>query len=131
MKNAMALILCLSWMNAFAGYQCELNLSDSEDPETIVASKIIEASGKEMGSRNVENFFTEFKMGEESIGLKANIFMSGWAGEEEVSVSFSRRVKVANDSELNKISEKISLRGSAESELWFDHYKLDISCSLT
>lgn len=130
MKNVLALLLCLSWINAFAGYQCEMNLSDSEDPDTIVASRTVGASEKEMGTRNIEEFFTEFKMGEESIALKANIFMSGWAGEEEVSVSFSRRVKVANDSELNKISEKLSLRGSVESELWFDHYKLDISCSL-
>lgn len=131
MKKILALILCVSWMHAFAGYQCEMNLSHSEDPDTIVASKIVEASSKEMGTRNIEKFFTEFKMGEDITSLKANIFISGWAGEEEVSVSFSRREKAANKSELNKISEKISLRGSTESELWFDHYKLDISCSLT
>lgn len=131
MSKIFFLVTCLFCMNAFAGYQCELRLTDNEDLTTILASRKIDASNNELGTKNIENFLTEFQMGEDSTTLKANVFISGWPGEEEISVSFSRKENYAEKTELTKISDKVSLRGSAENSILFENYKLEINCLLT
>ena len=131
MSKLFLLVTCFFCMNAFAGYQCDLSLADSEDLTSILATRKIEASDKELGTKNIEKFLTEFKMGKDTTSLRANVFISGWPGEEEISVSFTRREVIAEKTELTKISDKVSLRGSAENSMWFENYKFEISCSLT
>lgn len=117
-------------LNSFAGYKCTLELADSGDEDTIIANETIEASDKDLGTRNIDNLFTEFEMGDDSTRLTARVFISGWLGEEETNITIVRREEKEGDVKFNTLSEKISLRGDASESSWFEHYKLSVSCSL-
>lgn len=123
MKFLCLLIAFLSF-EAFAGYQCDLSLTDSSDTNKIIASKKVEASPKDLRSEMIENFFVT---GKQSLSVK--VFIDGWLGEEEMSAVV---LKKENDSEkFEPVSEKVSLRGDDRGSVWFDSYKLKVNCSLS
>jgi hypothetical protein len=118
MKLITVLLTFIFTFKTFAGYECDFSLKHADIPDAIVASKIIEASDDEMKSGFSEELFLEYQMS----ALSMNVFISGWPGEEEVSASVLRDNK--------EISEKVSVRGDGQSDLWFDMYQLSVSCSL-
>lgn len=123
MKYLLLMVAFLSF-EAFAGYQCELSLTDSNDMNKIIASKKVEASPKDLRSEMIENFFVS---GNQALSVK--VFIDGWNGEEEMSAVVFKK---AGDSEkLEPVSEKVSLRGDDRGSVWFDSYKLKVNCSLS
>lgn len=120
----LSLIFMMISFNSFAGYQCEVALSDSNKLNEVVAKKTVVASDKDLRSEMIEDFYTE--VGKESFVLK--IFIDGWSGEEEMSaVVYGKR---NSGEKLEALSEKVSLRGDDKETLWFDSYKLKVTCSL-
>ena len=117
MRSFFFLLLALVSLNVHASYDCEIFLTHSED-DLVMASRRIHASEKDMKSAVLEDFFLDHDMN--TLDLK--IFISGWIGEEEISAT------VLKQSE--EISEKLSVRGEEENSVWFDSYKLKITCSL-
>lgn len=117
-------------LKAFAGYKCDFSLANSEDFRATIVSKTVIASEKDMRSLSIKDFYRESTKGARTTSVALNIFIDGWAGEEEVTVAAMRRVEKKSNVELSLISEKVSLRGNAQDTLWFDNYKLDIKCSL-
>jgi hypothetical protein len=117
MKQFFFLLLTIISLNVHASYECEILLSHTED-DLVMASRTIHASEKDMKSALLEDFFLDHDM--TSLDLK--IFMSGWRGEEEISATVLKQSQ--------GISEKLSVRGEDEGSIWFDTYKLKITCSL-
>lgn len=112
-------LLCLS-MNAFAGQECQFELSFSDEPEVTIASETIKASDKDFKSFKVEKFFVESELSNKNLAL--DVVMNGWSGEEEATIGVLRNSK--------SLTEKVSFRGNYQDTLWFEEYKLDIKCSL-
>lgn len=115
----LVLLIALFSFNTFAGYQCNLSLSENDQIEEVIASKTVFASEKDLRSEIFEDF---------SKGLVLKVFIDGWAGEEEMSAAIYS--KHAASGKLELISEKVSLRGNDKETLWFDSFKLNVSCSL-
>lgn len=109
-------------MKAFAGYECELTLSRASESQEAIAFDILKAQDSDLGSKNIENFFEE---SDTSI-LSLSVFMDGWKGEEEATITVIRK----SENQAETISEKLSLRGDAQESIWFDDYKLEANCSL-
>ena len=123
MKYLALLILTIS-LNAFAGYQCELALSEGDQINKTVATKTVVASEKDLKSEIIDNFHT--LSGDRTLVLK--VFIDGWNGEEEMSATVFSKAK--DGKKLEPVSEKVSLRGDDKEILWFDAYKLKVTCSL-
>lgn len=123
MRYFALLFLVLSF-NAFAGYQCELALSEGDKIDKTVATKTVIASEKDLRSEIIDNFYT--LTGDRTLVLK--IFIDGWSGEEEMSATVFRKIKAGE--KLEPVSERVSLRGNDKETLWFDAYKLKVTCSL-
>lgn len=123
MKYFALLFFVLSF-NAFAGYQCELALSEGDQINKTLAVKTVIASEKDLKSEIIDNFHTI--TGEHTLVLK--VFIDGWSGEEEMSATVFSKAKGAE--KLEPVSEKVSLRGDDKETLWFDSYKLKVTCSL-
>lgn len=121
------LLFCLK---AFAGYECKFDLAHTEDLRTSVAKKTITASEKDMRSEMVKDFFVEMEKENKSRSVALNVFIDGWAGEEEMTVAVFRRNQKKSNVDLRLISEKVSLRGSDRDTVWLDVYKLEIDCSV-
>jgi hypothetical protein len=121
------LLFCLK---AFAGYECKFDLAHVEDLRSSVAKKTITASEKDMRSEMVKDFFVEMEKENKSRSVALNVFIDGWAGEEEMTVAVFRRNQKKSNVDLRLISEKVSLRGSDRDTVWFDVYKLEIDCSV-
>lgn len=117
MRQFFFLLLAIFSLSVHASYECEVFLTHTED-DLVMTSRTIVASEKDMKSAILSDFFLDHDMN--SLDLK--VFISGWRGEEEVSVT------VLKDSQ--EISEKLSVRGEEEGSVWFDTYKLKITCSL-
>ena len=123
----LGLLFCLK---AFAGYECTFDLAHTEDLRTSVAHKTLNASSKDMRSEMVKDFFVEVEKGNKLRTVALNVFIDGWAGEEEMTVAVFRRNQKKTNVELNLISEKVSLRGNDKDTVWFDVYKLEVDCSI-
>ena len=121
------LLFCLK---AFAGYECKFDLAHTEDLRNSVAKKTITASEKDMRSEMVKDFFVEMEKENKTRSVALNVFIDGWAGEEEMTVAVFRRNQKKSNVDLRLISEKVSLRGSDRDTVWFDVYKLEIDCSV-
>lgn len=121
------LFFCLK---AFAGYECRFDLAHTEDLHQSIAKKTITASSKDMRSEMVKDFFVELEKKNKLQSIALNVFIDGWAGEEEVTVAMFRRIQKKSAVKLELISEKVSLRGNDKDTLWFDSYKLEIDCSI-
>ncbi len=123
MRYFALLFLALSF-NALAGYQCELALSEGDQINKTIATKTVVASAKDLKSEIIDNFYTV--TGDRTLVLK--VFIDGWNGEEEMSATvFS---KTATAEKLVPIGERVSLRGDDKEIVWFDSYKLKVTCSL-
>lgn len=123
MKFLLLLVNFLSF-EAFAGYQCELSLTDNNDMNKVIATKKVEASPKDLRSEMIENFFVT-----EKEALSVKVFIDGWLGEEEMTAEVLK--KTEDNEKLESVSEKVSLRGDDRGSVWFDSYKLKVNCSLS
>ncbi len=123
----LGLFFCLK---AFAGYECQFELSHTEDLRTTIASKTISASSKDMRSLMIHDYFIEMEKGNKTRSVALNIFIDGWEGEEEITLAAFRRNQKKQNVTYDVISEKVSLRGNDKDTLWFDAYKLEIDCSI-
>lgn len=121
------LLFCLK---AFAGYECDFDLAHTEDLHQSIAKKSISASSKDMRSEMIKDFFVEAEKKNKVQSLAVNVFIDGWAGEEEITLAVFRRNQKKSNVNLDLISEKVSLRGNDKDTLWFDSYKLEIECSI-
>lgn len=118
MKFALVILMGLFCFQAFAGYQCQLNLSHAEESDIIIGEKDITVRQSETRFKN-EGTLVEESL-EDKISLKS--FMTGRVGEEEAFVEIFRGDKL--------ISERFEFRGDEARTVWFDSYKLDVSCSI-
>lgn len=117
MKQFFCILLTFISLSVHAAYDCEVFLTHPED-DLVIASRSIHASEKDMKSALLTDFFLDHDMN----ALDLKIFISGWSGEEEISATVLKQSQ--------EISEKLSLRGEEEGSIWFDSYKLKITCSL-
>lgn len=113
-----------------AGYECELKLSHSEDLYKTVSSKQIIATDTDMKSVFIKDLFIEEKTKKKTVSLAVKAFISGWSGEEEMTLAVFRRKEKKSDADMVLISDKVSLRNNDRDILWFDSYKLEIDCNL-
>jgi hypothetical protein len=124
------LIAMFFCVKAFAGYECKFDLAHTEDLYKTVASKTITATSKDLRSEMIKDFFIELEKGNRIRSVALNIFIEGWAGEEEMTVAVFRRNQKKSDVDLKLIADKVSLRGDDRDTVWFDVYKLDIECAI-
>lgn len=113
-------------LKAFAGQECSLKLSHTEDLGKVIAEGTLTAQNSDLKSILIKDFYKESK--KQSIALK--VFLNGWHGEEEIVLVAFRRNEKRSGATLVNLSEKVSLRGDHKDTVWFDSYKLDIDCSL-
>lgn len=118
-------------ISAVAGYQCTLQLAHTEDLDTVIASKTIEARDHEMRSGNYGELFLESQKGKRKTSLTVNAFISGTMAEEEAIIVMMRKHSKRKSSSSEAVSEKFPLRGDESDTFWFDSYKLDVSCRIT
>ena len=130
MKKFSLALIVMSSLNAFAGYDCDLKLAHSEDLHSTIAQSKLLASDKDLKTINLKEFFIEEKSKRKFIGLSIQSAIVGWSGEEEVTLAVFRRTAKKKSIDSVLISEKITVKGVESKTLWFDTYKLDVSCSL-
>lgn len=123
MKYLALFFLAISF-NVYAGYQCELALSEDDQINKTIASKTVIASEKDLKSEIIDNFYSVT----DGRTLVLKVFIDGWNGEEEMSATVFTKTK--SGEKLEPLSEKVSLRGDDKETLWFDSYKLKVTCSL-
>lgn len=117
-------------LKAFAGQECKLRLSHTEDLFTTIAEGTLSAHKSDLRSILIKDFFVEFEKGKKKQSIALKVFLNGWSGEEEVVIAAFRRNQKRSNSTLVNLSQKVSLRGNHKDTLWFDSYKLDIDCAL-
>lgn len=117
-------------LKAFAGQECKLSLSHTEDLKTTIAEGTLSAHNSDMRSILIKDFFVESEKGNKKQSIALKVFLNGWSGEEEIVIAAFRRNQKRSNSTLVNLSEKVSLRGDHKDTLWFDSYKLDIDCAL-
>lgn len=130
MKRILALTFNLLSMNVLAGYECDLQLAHTEDLVTTIATKkaVVDRTLKS-GSEGTLIVESEKKKKKVSIELRS--VMDGYEGSESASFVVMRRFTKRGNSELEKISEVVTLSGDESQRLWFDNYKLEIQCQVT
>ncbi len=130
MKKYFFGFILVSSLSAFAGYDCDLKLAHSENLHSSIAQSTLSASDKDLKTIHIKDFFIEEKSKRKMIGLSIQSAIVGWSGEEEVTLAVFRRTAKNKSIDSVLISEKITVKGIESKTLWFDTYKLDVSCSL-
>lgn len=130
MKKYIFGLILVSSLSAFAGYDCDLKLAQSENLHSTIAQSKLSASDKDLKTIHIKDFFIEEKSKRKMIGLSIQSAIVGWSGEEEVTLAVFRRTAKKKSIDSVLISEKITVKGIESKTLWFDTYKLDVSCSL-
>ena len=130
MKNVVALFLCLSSFQAFAGYECELKLSRAHALEETLAEKKLTIGSNEIKSGGHGTLFVENSKKKKVVTLEINAALSGWENEEDITLVILRKTKKKSSSVEDTISESFTLKRNDEFVGWFDSYKLDIRCEV-
>lgn len=130
MRLLLGSMVLLFSFGASAAYQCTFKLFHTEDLYSQIAERTVTVGDSDMKTIHVDNFFIEKEKGRKSEALTLKMFMDGWKGEEEMAANVFRKYSRRSTSEIVRISERVSLRGNAQDTLWFDTYKLDVTCSL-
>jgi hypothetical protein len=118
-------------ISAVAGYDCTMSLSHTENLYKTVATKNLTIKNFEMRSGHEGELFIEKEKKRSKTSLHINAFLNGYEAEEEAVIVVMRQESTGNRSQSYSISDKLALRGNDKATLWFDSYKLDVSCQLT
>lgn len=122
------LLALLYSVKSFAAYECKYDLYDIDDLKQSISSRIVTAHEKDMRSLFIHDLYTEEIKGRKKTSISLKVFIDGWLGEEEMAVAAFRDQSKNERSKLVLISEKTLLRGEDKAMMWFDSYKMDISC---
>lgn len=117
-------------LKAFAGHECKLSLSHTENLLKTIAKGTLSAHNSDLRTLFIKDFFVESEKGNKKQSIALKVFLNGWSGEEEVVIAAFRRNQKRSGPNMVHLSEKISVRGDHKDTLWFDSYKLNIDCSL-
>jgi hypothetical protein len=129
MKRIFVLIFNVISMNALAGYECNFQLAHIEDLNTTIATKTARID-RTLRSGSEGTFIIESEKKKKKVSLELRSVMDGYEGSEGATFVVMRRFTKRNNSELEKISETITLTGEESQRLWFDNYKLEIQCHI-
>lgn len=130
MKRIFVCIFNLLSMNALAGYECNFQLAHTEDLITTIATKKAVVD-RTLRSGSEGTLIVESEKKKKKVSLELRSVMDGYEGSEGATFVVMRRIKNRNKSELEKVSETITLTGDESQRLWFDSYKLEIQCHIT
>jgi hypothetical protein len=129
MKRIFVCIFNLLSMNALAGYECNFQLAHTEDLITTIATKKAVVD-RTLRSGSEGTLIVESEKKKKKVSLELRSVMDGYEGSEGATFVVMRRIKNRNKSELEKVSETITLTGDESQRLWFDSYKLEIQCHI-
>ncbi len=130
MKRIFVCIFNLLSMNALAGYECNFQLAHTEDLMTTIATKKAVVD-RTLRSGSEGTLIVESEKKKKKVSLELRSVMDGYEGSEGATFVVMRRIKNRNKSELEKVSETITITGDESQRLWFDSYKLEIQCHIT
>ena len=130
MKRIFVCMFNLLSMNALAGYECNFQLAHTEDLITTIATKKAVVD-RTLRSGSEGTLIVESEKKKKKVSLELRSVMDGYEGSEGATFVVMRRIKNRNKSELEKVSETITITGDESQRLWFDSYKLEIQCHIT
>ena len=127
----LAYILNLYSMSAVAGYDCNLKLAHSTNPDQVIGEKTLTIAQGNMNSGNMGTLFVESENNRKKISLDINAVMSGWDSDENATFVMIRRTKKRYSTSSSTVSEIMTIKGNDHVTGSFDSYKLDINCKVT
>jgi hypothetical protein len=113
-----------------AKYQCSFKLYSIDDLKEVIARSVMSVDVNQMKTQNIQEFFIEDKKGKKITSIHLRAFLSGEPGQEEMVGNVFRRHSRGKNHRLTLISERVEVKQAREESLWFDFYKLDVTCSL-
>ena len=130
MRYVLLFILASFSLSALAGYECHLSIFHTEDLDTVISERTIFSDDTDMKTTMHRDLVVELQKKNRKTSIDIRTFAVGWRGEEEITLAAFRNTQKKSTSNLELISNRISLHGDDKDTLWFDSYKLDIECKV-